>query len=178
MSAARITRVGRVLLLGSSTALTAYGFVRVASLLAEPAPFRQPYWQATCAQNLRVASHLLWGMLGAPLGLFLAILAMPGGRLSSVAKMTAGGAVFLLFACLALAAELRLPYGFGSEYEHISKLQELHLHIVGKVFDGFLLSGAACIAVPRLARGVRRVKEEARAQEGEGRAPWGGGESP
>lgn len=99
-------------------------------LYAEVAPFHQRYLVATPAQNASVTNRLYIAFVTLPLVAVLLCIATGGVG----AVWTRGGLRIVAGACFVTGLHgwfvwSRLPYGFGSSYEHASAAQHFHLKL-------------------------------------------------
>lgn len=101
-------------------------------LYTDAAPFRQPYRSATSQQNAAVLARM--GVVLGGLPMSAAFLGLAWLRRPATRKWIAvvGGAC-LLTSVHAQSIAARLPYGFGSSYEHASPAQHTHLMLAQAV---------------------------------------------
>lgn len=112
---------------------------------ADVAPFHQMYLLATPAQDAAVTKRLLMAHFLFP-GLVLALLLVlaPSVVLRNARRFRRIlGLFFLLAGLQGCATVARLPYGFGSSYEHASAAQHHHLALAG--WTGILGIGIAVL---------------------------------
>ena len=98
-------------------------------LHTDAAPFHQPYLTATPSQDTAVTLRMPVASVGIPLAAVILVLAAAGSAVARRWRACARviGVGLLLVGLHGCYVRLRLPYGFGSGYEHASAAQHLHM---------------------------------------------------
>lgn len=113
-------------------------------LYADAAPFHQPYTAATPAQNASVTLRMCIALMDLPLvAVLLCVAARGAGAVWSRGGLRVVAGASFVTALHGWVVRFRLPYGFGSGYEHASAAQHLHLALATTAgIAGLTLAGA------------------------------------
>ena len=121
-------RVILALLFATGLAVTAR---HVRLFYADVAPFHQMYYSATPAQDAAVTERLIMTHFITPgLALGLVLVLLPSFVYGNPRRLTRIlSLMFLLAGLQGCTTCARLPYGFGSGYEHANEVQHYHLEL-------------------------------------------------
>jgi hypothetical protein len=145
----------RVLILVPLLVATVAAAQPLVALYARPDPFRAPYQSASEAEQRAITRRLAVTLFVLPLAAAALVTALLGRRnRRTVAVALASASFFIATSGFhAITIWLRLPYAFGSSYEHASPEQLGHLALASRGALSLIALGAilglAALAVRR-----------------------------